>query len=62
MSLPSADILNSPIYYNYGLSDAVTYHLMQREKISFLTADLPLANLILNHGFYAINFHTLRQL
>jgi len=56
-SIPSNELILSPIYYKFGVTDAALFAICQREKIVLVTLDFPLANYAEKNKLAVINFN-----
>jgi hypothetical protein len=59
--IPSRDVVASPIFNQFGLSDAVIADIVTREFL-VLTIDLPLYQYLLAMGVDVLNFNHIRTL
>ncbi len=59
--IASNDLIYSPVYLKFGITDAALFSLCSLQKVILVTADFPLANYVEKSGFKIINFNHCRQ-
>lgn len=59
--IASNDLIYSPVYLKFGITDAALFSLCFHQKVVLITADFPLANYVEKSGFKVINFNHYRQ-
>lgn len=60
LSIPSHELIHSPTYLKFGITDAALFTICQREGIVLVTLDFPLANYAEKNKLEVINFNHLR--
>jgi len=60
-NIESAAIVNSPVYYKLGITDAALFLTATRENLVLVTSDLPLYGHASGLGVESMNFNHLRS-
>jgi hypothetical protein len=60
-SIESKTLVETPIYFKLGITDAALFHFSRNENLVLVTADLPLYGYASGMGVECINFNHIRD-